>query len=330
MATTRNSESNQGGDQCPTVIRRIVADDESTKYVWRLADGLSVESITIMVPERAAAWSLATQERRTWPAMRIAGVSSQVGCNVRCRFCATGLQPNKRNLLPHEMTAQVFQVLSDFSPVKQVGVTFAGMGEPLLNTEAVLLASQELLEDDRVDHVTISTSGIVPSIKRLARQATPLGLWISLHASSDQIRDALIPHNRKYPIAAVLAAATEFGEATQSRVGISYLLLPGINDSREDAKALCNLIDNELFNVQILLWNEIPGMHFTRAAEAAAATFQNWLSEHGQDAYIMASGARKIDGGCGQLVTEPSPLRVTQAITLATPDYIATRDHDTK
>jgi 23S rRNA (adenine2503-C2)-methyltransferase len=308
--------SGDNGDQraitgVPKLRTCVHSSDSSVKYLWDLHDGLSVESISLTVPSRRITWSLSDRaEPQEWRSQRIIGISSQAGCNVQCRFCATGLQPNRRNLTVGEITTQAEHVLGQWPSYTKFGVTFAAMGEPMLNYEAVVASALYIQELPQVDHVTISTSGIVPSINRLADEGQRFGLWISLHATNDRLRDWLIPHNRKYPIEAVLQAGRLYARSLDSRIGISYLLLPGLNDSSVDALNLCSLLEGDEFNVQILLWNEIPTMHFKRASLDQARSFAESLIARGQPAYVMASSARDIAGGCGQLVTDPSDQRI--------------------
>lgn len=283
------------------LLERLRADDGTVKYLWELHAGVTVESVTLRVPERVASWHLGkTNSLDRVAAQRIAGVSSQAGCNVGCTFCATGMERARYNLTPGEIIAQVALVQADF-PGEQIGVSFAGMGEPLLNYRSVVEAGRLLLRAGSITHVTISTSGIVPSILRLANEEDDFGLWISLHAPTDEVRTRLIPHNARFPIHELLAAAAHFADSKRAKVGVSYLLLAGINDSRDHAQRLCELLDPRLFNVQVLLWNSVPGLTLIRPSTAHGEDFVAWLLEGGQPAYLMESAGRPVDAGCGQL-----------------------------
>jgi 23S rRNA (adenine2503-C2)-methyltransferase len=263
--------------------------DGSIKFLWQLADGKTIESIYF------------TFQGRVYTC-----VSSQVGCNVHCSFCETGKQRNLRNLTAYEISSQVALIRDS---VREVGgpemlyqVAFAGMGEPLLNLEHVIVAAEQLQADHLTATVSISTSGIVPQIYRLAEHtATIQKLFISLHASTNEVRDQLVPINRKYPIALVLEAAHHFFERSGKRekVTATYLLFHGINDSPADGDRLMALLDPEAYVLQLSAWNPVADRTFVPSPHLDA--FADRLQRAGYEVFIQRSKGQDIEGGCGQL-----------------------------
>src|SRR5262249_7404994 len=147
---------------------------------------------------------------------------------------------------------------------------FAGMGEPLLNYGNVVGAATEMLDSGLVHGISLNTIGIPDRVRQLARERLPLNLYVSLHATTDETRTRLIPLNPRYPIAATLAGATDFAHERATKVRIGYLLLPGVNDDAGDAERLLELLDPNLFHVQLLIWNEIEGLPFRRISDEDA------------------------------------------------------------
>jgi len=289
--------------------------DGSVRYVWRIAGCHEVESVLFRTTPASFLQPTAHsgEKRLDLPSGAVVCVSSQAGCNVGCSFCATGLQPMRRNLTAEEIRAQVLQAVTMEKLSSGVRVVFAGMGEPMLNYAPARDAARRLVTDTEVENVAISTTGIVPAIRRLADEAPSVDLYVSLHAASDDLRDRLVPVNRKYPISAVLSAARDFATATQRRVDISYLLLRGINDAPQDAAQLADRLDPTIFTVKILLWNEVAGLPFERVSDDDAMRFAERLADIGQPAYVIPSKARDVDAGCGQMITTPpDPARLRQ------------------
>src|SRR5215207_2009372 len=243
------------------ITERIHSVDGSIKYVWDLNGKGRVESVLFSLPERPirrkiGATKETLEEREGY---FVLCVSSQVGCNIKCSFCATGLQPSKYNLSSDEISRQVEIIREEIGLSRRVetnlALTFAGMGEPLLNFENVTRSSTDLLQRGLVSSVSLSTVGIIPGIRRLAVEKPEIILFVSLHATTDESRRHLIPLNDKYSIADVLNASRFHAKSTGRPVIVSYLLFSGINDSDEDLDRLCQLLDPQLFNVQILMWN---------------------------------------------------------------------------
>ncbi len=266
--------------------------DGSIKYLWQLEQG-TVESIFF-----------------TFQGQPYICVSSQMGCNVGCPFCATGRQRNRYNLTATEITAQVQLAMQDLSecggPARIFQVAFAGMGEPLLNFRHVTTAAAALLESGITETVSLSTSGIVPMMEKLAGTAITK-LFISLHATTDELRTQLVPANKKYPLASVLSAARAFYARVGVKVTATYLLLRDLNDSDADLARLCTLLDPAIFIVQLSVWNPIAGLSFVPSKRLEQ--FRTALAGAGFEVFILQSRGTDIEGGCGQLRSRPLPMR---------------------
>jgi len=290
------------------------ADDGSLKCLWTLGIGTQVESIAFDLPARKVLRQLGpllSARLDDIPANHVICVSSQAGCNIGCTFCATGLQPSAYNLSTDEIVTQVRCTSMHYGCTETVtcAVTFAVMGEPLLNYQNVVTAGNHLLGSGIARSESVSTVGIVPRLSDLAKDAPDLFLFISLHATSDEQRQNLIPVATKYPLRTIISAGYDFAEATSRRVTANYLLLPGINDTTDDAIRLGRLLDATVFNVQILLWNEIEGLPYRRASLENALQFYRTISDVGLHSYITPSAGRLVRGACGQLATIPTCAR---------------------
>jgi 23S rRNA (adenine2503-C2)-methyltransferase len=273
------------------LTERHVDDEGTAKYLWALSDGRRVE--TVFFSHHAGPGQC---------------LSTQTGCPVGCTFCATALQRPARNLTADEIVDQAVGVDRDCRDrgldVPWRFVTLSGMGEPLLNYDNVVEAARRLYEWTDIEVVSATTSGIVPRIRRLAEEDTYIQLHVSLHATDDDTRRRLIPITRKWGIAEVLDAARMFALTRGRQVIINYLLFEGVNDSPADAHRLIELLDPALFEVHLLLWNEIPGFDFRRIDDERVDEFRMLLSEAGLMAKPMPSKGRDIQAGCGQLLAE--------------------------
>lgn len=280
----------------PVLASRQVGSDGTTKLLLRYEDGRTAESV--MMPDHSG--------------RRVAGcISSQVGCAMSCDFCATTKDGFERNLSAGEMVAQFLALRREASAIgrRLQTVVFMGMGEPLLNIEAVLEAVRRIA-DNRYGglgwrQVTVSTVGIVPGIDALA--ATNLGfhLAVSLHAPDDETRAKLLPTGRRYRVADILAAADRF-QATRGRpVTIQYCLLRGVNDSLEHARALADVVGRRRMHVNLLTYNptgpSLRGIDYLPSPEPVAEAFVTVLRERGLVAHFRRSRGPDIDAACGQL-----------------------------
>ena len=243
-------------------------------------------------------------------------ISTQAGCPVNCHFCLTAQLGLVRNLTAGEIVGQVLVPLEDHRSrlVPQTNVVLMGQGEPLLNYDAVMQAVRLLLDPNGVGlsakHVTLSTSGIVPGIERLAKEKVRPKLAVSLNASSDEQRDAIMPINRKYPLAALLDSCRRYPLRPWERLTFEYVLLGGFNDAPEDARRVARLVANLRAKVNLIPWN--PGELPYRPPEAERVEeFRRILTEKGIPAFVRYSRGQDIMAACGQLalleVGKPNP-----------------------
>ena len=254
-------------------------------------------------------------------------ISTQAGCAVDCKFCLTATLGLVRNLTAGEILGQVLVPLEDNRErlVPRTNVVLMGQGEPLLNYEATLAAVRILLDPNGLAlsprHVTLSTSGVVPGIERLAHEKARPKLAISLNASNDAQRDAIMPINRKYPIAALLEACRRFPLRPWERITFEYVLLAGVNDSAEDARRVVRLLSGLRAKVNLIPWN--PGeLPFQAPAADAVEEFRRILAEKQVPVFVRYSRGQDIFAACGQLAVidsavaltpEPVPARGTPA-----------------
>ncbi len=279
-----------------TLAARQVADDGTTKLLLRLADARTVE--TVLMPD--------------YRDDRAAGcVSSQVGCAMRCDFCATTKTGFDRNLTAGEIVDQFIALRHEARAVGRTLQTlvFMGMGEPLLNMEAVLAAA-ERIADNRVGglgarQITVSTVGIVPGIEALTASDLNVNLAVSLHAPDDATRARIVPTGRAYRITDILAAADRFQASRGRPVTIQYCLLRGVNDSLEQAAQLAGLLAERRMHVNLLRYNStgtsLQGRTYDPPSDAEADAFVGALRAKGVVAHFRRPRGRDIDAACGQL-----------------------------
>jgi len=259
------------------------------KFVLRLADGARVESV-----------SMRTERRLTFC------LSSQVGCALGCTFCATGLMGLVRNLTAAEIVSQVV-AMGDHHGWQddRFNLVFMGMGEPLANYGPVMEAIR-ILHDPRglnlgARRITVSTSGVVPQIERMAQEGLPLGLAISLHATTDELRTRLVPINRRWPLAALIPAAREYGFRTGRRVTLEYTLLAGVNDREEDAVRLGALARDLPSKVNLIAYNPVPGLEWKRPSPESIDAFARRLWPIAPAVTVRHTQGGEIWAACGQL-----------------------------
>jgi 23S rRNA (adenine2503-C2)-methyltransferase len=230
-----------------------------------------------------------------------------VGCPIGCSFCATGKSGFDRNLSEAEIVDQFLAASRDLGEKQRslTNVVFMGMGEPMNNYAAVVGAIRHWARQDTLNfsprRVTVSTIGLVPFIERLSAEGLPVNLAISLHAPDDELRSSMIPVNRKYPIAAIVAAARAHAERTGRRTSYEYVLLQGVNDSVEQARRLTTVIGHRLTHVNLIPMNPIEGSPLAPPSKARAQAFQSVLQDAGISTTIRATRGLDIDAACGQL-----------------------------
>ena len=278
--------------ELPTVGSRQQSTDGTVKWALHVGRGQAIEMV--FIPE----------ERRGTLC-----VSSQVGCALDCPFCATGRQGFNRNLTAAEIIGQVVLAIRELgatgenSPI--TNVVFMGMGEPLANFREVTRACDVLTDDFGFGlsrrRVTVSTSGLVQQIHRLA-EVSNVALAISLHASSNALRDVLVPINRKHPIAELLDACWSYAAATNSKqITFEYIMLDGVNDSRKDARGLVELLRGRPAKVNLIPFNPVPGTVYERTPESRINAFRKMLLDAGIITVTRRPRGDDIDAACGQL-----------------------------
>ncbi|MBI3893159.1 MAG: 23S rRNA (adenine(2503)-C(2))-methyltransferase RlmN [Candidatus Wallbacteria bacterium] len=280
--------------ETPRVARRQVsaADPGTVKLLLESADGATFETVLFRNRRAAGRWSLC--------------VSTQAGCRMACPFCATGRAGLKRNLTAAEIAGQLLVAREEVPAGERIAnVVAMGMGEPLDNLPATLDAIEVLNSSDclgvAADRIVISTCGHVPGLERLARHPVPVGLAVSLHASTDALRDRLVPLNRRYPLARLLATLKRHPLKTGKWICFEYILLKGVNDSDRDAAALGPLLEGLRALVQIIPYNPIEGAGFEPPTAAGAREFAARVRDSGVPVALRRSRGPDIDAACGQL-----------------------------
>jgi 23S rRNA (adenine2503-C2)-methyltransferase len=299
----------------PTIRQTYVSQDGSVRYLLGLAEPESTPK-TRSGPASVEAVFMPSSSRQT------ICISTQAGCAVDCQFCLTAQLGLIRNLTPGEILAQVLipleQHKSQLAP--QTNLVLMGQGEPLLNFDAVMAALRIILDTEAIalspKHVTLSTSGIVPGIDRLAQEKVRPKLAISLNASNDEQRDAIMPINRKYPLAALLAACQNYPLRPWEHLTFEYVMLGGVNDSPEDARRVVRLLANlKSVKVNLIPWN--PGeLPYHESSPESIEAFRKILVDRGVPAFVRYSRGRDVMAACGQLaLLNIAPANANSAAT---------------
>jgi 23S rRNA (adenine2503-C2)-methyltransferase len=292
----------------PEIAARQVSADGTRKWLLRFAPG--VEAETVFIPDIAQSGAGALC------------VSSQVGCTLNCTFCHTGTQPLVRNLTAAEIVAQVQVARDDLGewPAPQEGrklsnIVFMGMGEPLYNLDGVAEAIDIISDNEGIGisrrKITVSTSGVVPQLVPLGDKTQAM-LAVSLHATNDELRDRLVPLNKKYPIAELMAAVRAYpGLSNAKRVTFEYVMLKGVNDSPAEAKALVKLVAGIPSKINLIPFNPWPGSPYECSSRDVIETFGRIVNRAGYAAPIRRPRGRDILAACGQLKSESEKVRAS-------------------
>ena len=263
------------------------ARDQTRKYLFRLADGEYIETVLIPSPSRQTVC-----------------LSTQVGCKFGCAFCASGKRGFVRDLSPSEIVGPIL-FLRDILDIALTNIVFMGMGEPLDNPDnlekavRILNASEGLGLAAR--RMTVSTSGLVPGLERLAAWGLPINLSISLHAATDAQRSRLMPINKKYPLGVLLRAAESFRAEGGRMITLEYVLLAGVNDADADADKLARVARRLRAKVNLIPYSPVRGLEFAPPSEAAQRRFLEALEKAGARATLRESKGKDIQAACGQL-----------------------------
>lgn len=272
----------------PEILREERSDDGTIKWLLDVGSRQAVETVMIPEPKRATLC-----------------ISSQAGCAMDCSFCATGQQGFNRNLTAAEILGQVAFASAAIAPLEITNIVFMGMGEPLANYRNVLTASQLLLDDQAYGlsrrRITISTAGLVPQLRRLAADCN-VALAVSLHAPTDELRDVLVPINRRHPISELLDACWQYAEVLASRyITFEYVMLDGVNDSLTEAKALIRLLRGRPAKVNLIPFNSFPGSPYRCSSQPNMDQFWQTLNAAGVLATFRRPRGDDIAAACGQL-----------------------------
>ncbi len=268
--------------------------DTTQKFLFRLRDGNLIESV--LIPASPALYG-ERSDRRT------ICVSSQVGCAYGCKFCASGLDGWTRNLDTGEIVGQLLAV-EEASGEEIDNVVFMGMGEPLANLENLLRAIHIINAPWGMEigarHITISTSGLAPQIRALAEEPMQFRLALSMHGATDEVRSQIMPVNRKYPLETLLAAC-DYYVARKRRMLFEYILIADVNDTEEQAHALAKHARRLSAKVNLIPYNTVEGLSWTRPSRARQERFHAILREHGIFSTLRLEKGHDIDAACGQL-----------------------------
>ena len=285
--------------RAPEVVADRLSADGTRKWLFEVGGGNCVETVYIPDGERGTLC-----------------VSSQVGCALNCTFCATAQQGFNRNLLASEIVGQLWAASRIFADSGHAGpditnVVLMGMGEPLLNFDNVVAALDLMLDDLGFGlarkRVTLSTAGVVPGIRALARRC-PVSLAVSLHAPEDALRDVLVPINRRYPIDTLLAACREFAAALpRQRITFEYVMIDGVNDTPEHARRLIRRLADVPAKINLIPFNPFPGTRYRRSSAAAIDRFRDVLMAAGVMTITRKTRGDDIDAACGQLAGRVVP-----------------------
>lgn len=266
-----------------------ISHDGTRKFLFRLHDGASIESVCIPMK---AHWTLC--------------VSTQVGCAVKCAFCITGQQGFTRHLSAGEIVGQILAVQRALSESDRItNIVLMGMGEPLLNYASTVAAIRTMLAEEGLHisnrKITLSTAGIIPGIQRLGREDFTINLAVSLNAPTDAIRSRMMPINRTYPLQRLLDACRAFPLPERRRITFEYILLRGINDAPDHARTLSAILQGIRCKINLIPYNAVPGSPYQASSDEGILAFQNILAQRGYSAFIRASKGSDIAAACGQL-----------------------------
>lgn len=288
------------------LARKQGARDATQKFLWQLSDGQFVESV--LIPASPALYG-DRSDRHTLC------VSTQVGCAYGCKFCASGLDGFKRNLTPAEIVDQILAVereadhiaprRSAIGPRLVNNLVFMGMGEPLANYDNVLRAIRLITAPWGVGigarKITVSTSGLVPQIQKLADEPQQIRLAVSLHGATDEVRAKIMPVNRRWPLKELLAACESYGQRRQRMMTFEYILIDGVNDSLDQAEKLAGIAKRLRAKVNLIPYNAVEGLPWKRPGEERQLAFHKVLRRHAIPATLRLEKGTDIDAACGQL-----------------------------
>jgi 23S rRNA (adenine2503-C2)-methyltransferase len=268
------------------VARSVSSDGQTTKWLWQLEGGARIESVLMRYQDRSTVC-----------------ISSQSGCAMGCSFCATGQMGFGRHLSMAEIVEQVVSARREALPRRLGNVVFMGMGEPLANYARVWAAVERIHAGLGISarHITVSTVGLAPGIRRLAREPLPVNLAVSLHAARDELRDRLVPLNRRYPLAVLGEACAEYLASKSRRLSLEWALIDGTNDTARDAAELARFARPLGAHVNLIPLNSTSGYSGRGTPPTGVVAFRDHLVSLGVNATVRLNRGTDIDAACGQL-----------------------------
>lgn len=273
--------------------KRVESSDGTVKYLFRMSDGLPVE--TVLIPEA---------DRKT------VCVSSQAGCALACGFCATGTMGLQRDLSVGEIVGQLLFLRETYGIQAFSNVVFMGMGEPLNNYSNLVASIRIMTSPEGLNisprRITISTSGVTPKIRRLIKEGLKTGLAISLHAANQADREKIMPVAKTFGLDGLMSAIREYTAATRLAVTFEFILFKGVNDTVENAKQLGRLVRGIRCKINVLGYNPVAGLPFERPSDVAVNQFARELSRHVRAVTVRTSRGLDINAACGQLAAKNS------------------------
>jgi 23S rRNA (adenine2503-C2)-methyltransferase len=292
------------GSALPPALRcraeSVSSDGQTVKWLWSAPDGAAVETVLMLYPDRATVC-----------------ISSQAGCAMKCGFCATGQGGFRRNLSPGEIIEQVVAARRRAQPRRLSNIVFMGMGEPMANYERMWAAIERIHSEMGISarHITVSTVGVIPGIRRLSREALPVNLAVSLHAANDQLRNRLVPIGRRYPLDDLVEACRQYLTAKGRRLSFEWALISGVNDRPSDAAELAAIAVQLGAHVNLIPLNPTPGYEVRGTDRSGVRRFRDDLLRRGVNATVRRNRGTDIDAACGQLAAN-----ATRATALPVPD----------
>lgn len=281
-------------------VESVSADGQTVKWLWSAGGGAAIETVLMLYPDRATVC-----------------VSSQAGCAMNCSFCATGQAGFQRHLSTGEILEQVVAARRRAHPRRLSNIVFMGMGEPLANYDRMWAGVERIHGDMGISarHITVSTVGVVPGIRRLAQEELPVNLAVSLHAANDELRNSLVPLNRRYPLGALVEVCRQYLTVKNRRLSFEWALIAGINDRPADARELAALATPLAAHVNLIPLNPTPGYRVRGTDPSGVRRFREELTRLGVNATVRRNRGTDIDAACGQLAA-----RVAEVPAAAVPD----------
>ncbi len=291
-----------------TVSESVSSDGQTVKWLWEGFDCARIETVLMCYPDRATVC-----------------VSSQAGCAMGCTFCATGQGGLARHLSTGEILEQVAHARRRARTRRVTNIVFMGMGEPLANYDRVWAAVERINADMGISarHITVSTVGIVPGIRRLSHESLPVNLAVSLHAANDTLRDRLVPINRRYGLDALVEACRQYRSVKNRRLSFEWALIDGVNDRRSDATELARIATSLAAHVNVIPLNPTDGFATRGTAPDGVRRFRETLSSMGVTVTVRRNRGTEIEAACGQLaargrlVGTPAVVEATSSLRLS-------------